>query len=206
MIRSAVVFDGAELARVSEFNGRSREQMDAGAWSEPEHDDIRRAIKTHYIAQQSTRCCYCDRHLGTINHRDWDIEHIVSRATHPFFMFEPRNLAVACHDCNGAKSDQRVLRNDRRVTYPSEAGAFLIVHPHFDNYDEHIIYRDFIYVGKSEKGKRTIYVCDLLRFAQRFIDWSSSIADKRFEEDVDDLMSGGASAPGALRRIASQLE
>ena len=47
-----------------------------------------------------------------------------------------------------------------------------------------------IYVAKTEKGKRTIYMCDLLRFAQEYIDWENSVSDTTFEKEVDSVLDG----------------
>lgn len=206
MIRTPVVFAGAALGLVGTYRALPRNEMRSDYWSEEELDSIRKDIKAHYISEQGTRCCYCDRHLATQNHKDWDVEHVVSRSSHPWFMFEPRNLAVACHDCNNAKSDKRVLVNNSRVTYPSNSEAFRIVHPHFDDFADHVYCVGFVYFGKTDKGKQTIYACDLLRFAQKFIDWDSSISDERFEKDVERVLKDEPDSRDALERLVRSLQ
>jgi hypothetical protein len=54
-----------------------------------------------------------------------------------------------------------------------------------------------VYLPKTEKGKETIYVCDLMRFAQRFIDWQNSAADTGFEKEVDTVFDEGSIASQA---------
>lgn len=171
-------------------------------WSDDRAKDLRVAIKSFYVAAQATKCCYCDRHLGSDNHRVWDIDHIVPRGTHPWFMFEPLNLAATCPDCNIAKRAARVLKNNARKTYPKKPDDFLLLHPHFDDFEEHILRHRLIYIAKTEKGKRTIYACDLLRFAQRYIDWSGSVVDDRFEAEVDTVLEGGPKAADLVRTLA----
>lgn len=193
--------DLAVIARLCPQEGSANPD----AWGADLVKELRSAIKAHYIAAQGSRCCYCNRHLGSENHRVWDIDHIVSRATHPAFMFEPMNLAATCPDCNIAKRDLEVLWNRRRKTYPKKSDAFRIFHPHFDDYEHHIFRKGLIYLPKTEKGKRTIYACDLLRFAQKYIDWPTSISDARFEAEVEAVMEGGPAGAATVKHLAESL-
>ncbi|MNT53053.1 hypothetical protein D3C72_1901190 [compost metagenome] len=103
-------------------------------------------------------------------------------------MFVTTNLAAACHGCNGAKSDKDGLVNKealvsrRRKTYPKRSEDFRILHPHYDNFEDHILAARMIYIGKTEKGKNTIYACDLLRFASQFLNLETKAIDESFEE------------------------
>lgn len=195
-----LTFTNEQLAIISQLCPEGS-AVDPEIWSHEATASLKSSIKSFCISTQGSRCCYCDRHLGTENHRVWDIDHIVPRSTHPHFTFEPRNLAASCVDCNLAKRDTPVLVNKRRKTYPKKSDAFHILHPYFDKYTDHILRDGYIYVGKTVKGKKTIYTCDLLRFAQKYLDWSNSISDDRFESDVDDVLDGGP--PGAV--VVSQL-
>lgn len=178
---------------------------DPDSWTNESVRTLRSSIKSHYIAAQNSKCCYCDRHLGSENRRIWDVDHVVPRATHPRFMFEPRNLAASCPDCNIAKRDARVLENNSRKTYPTTSQAFIILHPHFDRFADHIYNDGYVYVPKTEKGKRTIYICDLLRFAQKYIDWSTPLSDARFEAEVEEVVQDGPEASAMLERLAKSL-
>lgn len=205
MILEPVSYSAAHLVSIGglSVNGRRVSPSD---WEEPSVREVKTHIKRHYITMQATRCCYCDRHLGSDNHRVWDIEHIVPRSSHSIFMFEPRNLAASCPDCNLHKSDRKVLRNERRRTYPDGSSHFTIIHPHYDKFADHIFKSSHIYVAKTEKGKATIYACDLLRFAQKYIDWSTEIGDDRFETEVDAVMGGGLRGVLEVQRLHSILE
>lgn len=154
-------------------------------WSDKKLDAMRARIKTFYIQAQNARCCYCQRHLGSTNHRLWDVEHVAPRSRYAHFMFIPTNLAAACPDCNSRKGEQETLVNTKRKTYPTSSADFRILHPHFDEFDDHIYQQGILYLPKTEKGKRTIYVCDLMRFAQMFIDWENSARDESFEVEVE---------------------
>ena len=180
--------------------------VDPDAWSAESIQALRATIKSHYIAAQHSKCCYCDRHLASENHRVWDVDHVVPRATHPRFTFEPRNLVASCPDCNIAKRDARVLKNNSRKTYPSKSEDFKILHPHLDTYGDHIFRYEHIYLPKTEKGKRTIYACDLLRFAQKYMDWATSLTDVRYETEVEAVMNGGPAAVAAVQNLTNSLK
>jgi 5-methylcytosine-specific restriction endonuclease McrA len=206
MITAPIVYCGDHELLVAAFKAR---QLDAAAhayWSDPLLESLRSRVKEFYIGAQRGRCCYCNRHLGSTNHRLWDVEHIVARKSHPHFMFEPLNLAASCPDCNIQKGEQNVLLNAERKTYPKDSAAFLIIHPHFDRFEEHIFCNDFVYIGKTKKGKKTIYVCDLLRFAQKFIDWENSASDDSFEAEVESLFDDNPGmSESAVQAIVSKL-
>ncbi|WES64625.1 HNH endonuclease domain-containing protein [Microbacter sp. GSS18] len=199
-----VSFSADQLALIKDLCGA--EPCAPSAWAEDSVKDLKATIKSHYIHAQATTCCYCQRHLASENHRVWDIDHVVPRSTHPRFMFEPLNLVACCPDCNRAKKDQRVLKNNRRKKYPTKSTDFLILHPHFDEYADHIFRQQHVYLGKTEKGKRTIYVCDLLRFAQKYIAWPNAITDSRFESEVDVIVAGGSDGAAAVQQIARSLQ
>lgn len=187
MIANPLNYEAADQQIVETFEALPAADQLGNYWSDPSLDGLKTRIKTYYIAAQHTRCCYCSRHLETDNHRLWDVEHIVHRAKHAQFMFTPKNLAAACPDCNSRKGDTEALVNSGRKTYPSFSKDFRILHPHFDKFEDHIHRVGLVYLPKTEKGKKTIYTCDLLRFAQKFIDWENSAADASFEKEVDQV-------------------
>lgn len=206
MINAAVSYADADKELVDTFNAQPRGSKSGEYWSADALMALKGRIKSFYIATQASRCCYCDRHQGTENHRVWDVEHIVDRAKYAWFLFTPRNLAAACPDCNLAKSETEVLKTRGRKTYPSSSADFKIVHPHFDNFDDHIFRHRHIYIPKTPKGSFTIYTCKLLRFAEKYIDWENSAADTRFEAEVNAAFdSEGAMAVAAVSSIANQL-
>lgn len=205
MITQPIEYTEGEAAIVNAFDQLPTEVKTGDYWGDEAVKPLRGRIKTHYITVQNNRCCYCNIHIPSENHNNWNAEHVVSRAKHPRFLFTPKNLSVSCLDCNIAKSEQEVLNNPNLVNYPNASSAFKILHPHFDNFEDHIWVSGFVYLGKTLKGKKTIYMCDMLRYSTKYIDWDNSAADKRFESDVDKVFSASSDAKAALDAIAQSL-
>lgn len=184
-----IPYSEAELATVADFNGRA--QQEAQFWSSDEAVAVKARAKAYFIGLQRRRCCYCRSDFGTDRARVWDLEHVAPRSVYPHFMFIESNLAVSCIGCNEAKKDQDTLFRGRRLRrYPSDTARFKIVHPHYDKYSEHLVWGGGVVpFPRSEKGKETIYCCDLMRFALSAFDAAGSLADRRFESEVDIVMS-----------------
>ncbi|EEW9976583.1 HNH endonuclease, partial [Salmonella enterica] len=127
-------------------------------------------IKSYYLLAQDYRCPYCHQKILVAHNGAWDTEHIIPKDTHPDFMFEPQNLCVSCKDCNGEKSNKNILVNKKIIRLPKKSKSYTIIHPHFDNFDDHIkIIDDALYfLPKTDKGRRTIEVCGLLRFVYKY--------------------------------------
>ncbi|WP_443477956.1 HNH endonuclease [Novosphingobium aerophilum] len=156
-------------------------------WGEEKLEALRSLIKKHYIAQQAYQCCYCRQRLYSNHGRPWDVEHIIAMSLKPKFMFEPQNLAVACVECNQEKRAKPVT-DSKRVSFPTTADHYAIVHPHFDVWEDHIeLEGEATYHSLSKKGSFTIYECDLFRFRQREAKIRKPIKDRRFERDVGEL-------------------
>jgi HNH endonuclease len=205
MIQNPIEFSEQERAVVEAFLARPSEQCTGDFWESIEVQEFRSRTKAYYIRVQGNRCCYCNQLIRSNNLRLWDLDHIVPRNSHPRFMFEPRNLAAACPDCNTAKGEEQPLKNRRRVTYPSRADDFKIIQAHFDEFDDHLYWNGgSIYLPRSDKGRLTIYVCNLMRFAQNFLVLPARPLDRRFEESVDDLQGfDPAAVISAEQRIAA---
>lgn len=187
MIAAPIEYCEEDLLLVVAFEALPSNEQDGSYWAHAELKDLKARVKSFYIHAQNIRCCYCNRHLGTENLRIWDVEHIASRSKHARFMFTPTNLAAACPDCNKEKSDQEALVNSKRKTYPTKSADFKILHPHFDSFEDHIYCNGHIYAPKTAKGNATIRACNLLRFAQKYIDWTNSAIDTSFEKEVDSV-------------------
>lgn len=140
-------------------------------WGKPPDTDkpllskFRQAVKDYYFLEQLRRCCYCSAELIGGN-RTFDAEHILDKSTYPEFMFSLDNIAVACARCNTRKSKRKVLQNDdpRPTTVPAAAGDYLLVHPHLDEWSEHLTFGEFRRISPkngSSKGKETVRICGL---------------------------------------------
>lgn len=176
-------------------------------WADDRLVAMKARAKKHYVAEQSNRCSYCAEQWLTEHGRVWDLEHVVPKVLHPEFMFEPRNLAVACPDCNLAKWDKETLTGPTMAEYPSSAGSFLVVHPHFDRWEDHIEKCGVVFKPLTEKGTWTVTECKLGRFALKYADPAdyTDPLDRRFEAAITDLTADPITAQAALARIQAFL-
>lgn len=140
-------------------------------------------MREHMYYEQNCRCAYCRIELP-IACCFLQREHIIPKAMHPKWMFEPRNLCFTCDRCNNFKGDEEVLKNQYAANYPTESNDFLIINPFLDKYSDHIILKnDIIYVGKTKKGRFTINTCHLYR-----TDLALERAKKRMETENPDTV------------------
>ncbi len=154
------------------------DQFNSESWADDDLSGVKKSIKSHYLKAQNNTCPYCRQKIKSNNGRYWDIEHIIPRSANDRFMFEPKNLCMACIDCNIAKSDKKVSSSTAKHKYPSKSSQFYIVHPHIDDYNENIlvIKPGLYYVPKGKKGEKTIEVCRLNRFYE-FADYGEDVQD-----------------------------
>ncbi|WP_334545046.1 hypothetical protein [Rhizobium leguminosarum] len=184
-----IKYEGADLQFVDAFSAKPSEEKTGGYWSDAAATSLRASIKKHYIKAQNNRCCYCKQLVMQNNHDVWDAEHIIPRDTHPQFVFEPLNLAISCGPCNEAKGKKNVLVNAKRKTFPGKSADYIIVHPHFDDYDEHILWFGLVPAPNgSKKGQKTIEMCELLRFAAEYGSFNSDLLGSAFREGLGKLM------------------
>jgi hypothetical protein len=152
-----------------------------GAWGR-----LKKNVKDHYIRAQDYQCPYCLQRIEVDHNGAWDAEHIIPRKTHPQFTFESYNLCVSCKDCNSAKSDKKVSYARIKEKFSCSSDDYLICHPHFDEYSEHIkvVSVAGFYMPRTPKGKALIETCGLLRFLFKFSGYECDIAEiqaKSFE-------------------------
>ena len=151
-------------ALVDAFNASEPTEKNQSYWNDAAINPVRAEIKDHYIADQNRRCCYCKREFPTDNKAVWDGEHIIAKSLAPHFMFEPRNLAASCKDCNIAKGEDEVRVNPKRKSFPNQSQHYFIVHPHFDDYDDHVRWYGDVVRPLSPKGGELVRMCKLWRF------------------------------------------
>ena len=175
MIRNPVVFTQEQLEVIENIKGQ--DNFNSDSWTCEDVKFLRPTIRQHYAKEQNTVCPYCRMQLNTNKGRAWDVEHIIPRSLGENFMFEPLNLCVACVECNSAKSNKKVTKSKALIKYPRK--GYTIVHPHFDDYQQHIVIVrvGLFYFPKSSKGEKTIYICELNRF----------YSYANFDDNLDDL-------------------
>ena len=179
MISNPIIFTQEQLDLIETI--KAKDDFCSETWSCEEVDTIKPSIRTHYALEQNATCPYCQMELKTKRGRSWDVEHIIPRAAMDSFMFEPLNLCIACVECNSAKSHKKVTNSVAKIRYPKK--GYLIIHPHFDDYHEHIIAIrvGLFYFPRTPKGEKTIYTCELNRFYS-YADFSDTL------DDLDDLI------------------
>jgi uncharacterized protein (TIGR02646 family) len=175
-IENQFVFDKAQKLQIS--IKKNQIGFSYLNWSDSDLENIRVSIRNFYRHEQIARCAYCKQKVSLKSPLDSHVEHIAPKSLHPSFMFEPKNLCVICSDCNLIKRNQETIKeipdtiitkNKPRKQYPKSSESFKIVHPHLDNYDEHIvIFSEIIYANKTDKGHFTIGACDLNRWLKVF--------------------------------------
>lgn len=186
LINNEFVFTDEELTLIESVE--NIDDFDHKKWSSDILTPIRIKIRNFYREHQNFICAYCKGNISTTSAFNAQVEHIVPKSLHIDFMFTPKNLCVICADCNHIKSDKEVANEEEHTTnneniirYPTAASAFKIVHPHFDEYDEHIkIVADHFYVenNNSDKGRFTIYSCKLNRlFTKKYNRTEDSLID-----------------------------
>ncbi|MCT4501341.1 hypothetical protein N0U25_26430 [Pseudomonas sivasensis] len=102
-----------------------------------DHVTLKKQLRLALKNRQEPRCCYCKRWLLN-NANAAPIEHVLSRDTYPEFALQPRNLAIACVDCNSVKGKADWGKFPRPYErYPASA-TMTFFHPRHHRYDEHI--------------------------------------------------------------------
>lgn len=147
---------------------------DSTGWSDDDMKETRVALREYYRITQNGKCAYCKNQISLRSASNAQVEHIVPKSKYPEFVIVPKNLCVICSDCNEIKRNQEILNEIPTVTtrlkikrYPTVSSAFRIIHPHFDNYEEHIFEINGFYLDKSKKGGYTILYCNLNRKLQK---------------------------------------
>lgn len=202
MIQAPVQYKENIKAKIDEFNSLKADEK-IGAYWEKTGDaalsDVKKHIKDYYINVQDHICPYCRQQIVVDHNGAWDAEHIIPKDVHPNFMFEPENLCVSCKDCNGEKSNKNVLKNPRykHKKLPRSPDAYIICHPHFDNYEKEIrvVNNPLFFIPKSEKGRKTIEICGLLRFMYKVSAYGD--VPKDIADEIGELQSALADAPDA---------
>lgn len=157
-------------------------------WSDDELKSYRKLVRDYYRSVQNGLCAFCKQNISLVATGNCHIEHVIPKSKHRKFIFEPKNLCVICSDCNTIKRAKEVHREDPEVVldganiqrYPRSSKAFMIVHPHFDKWEDHIERFGNLYADLSDKGLFTMGACTLNRKLREF-GWEAVVAS---ESDV----------------------
>ncbi|MFM5432953.1 retron system putative HNH endonuclease [Aeromonas veronii] len=163
-----------------------------------DRDRLKSIIKKQLEKLQGNECAFCGLDLET---RVSQIEHIAPKGAklYPQFTFEKNNLILACSLCNGfeKKGTANTITTLDKVNYKN--CAFKIIHPYFDNPDDHLEYEEdnglrFLIRAKSDKGVNTIELFELDSVAMTKERYKDALAAKEklspdFEQLIKDTRS-----------------
>ncbi len=182
----------AEIDNAVEFSVEDKEKIERKMrdvnfthtdWSSDDVSSVRKAARDHYRNEQGGLCAYCRNQVSLRAADNCHVEHIVPKSKRIDFIFHEKNLCVVCADCNTIKRSKETtndevdtLGNLDAKIYPRSSGAFLIFHPHFDNYSEHIEKFGSYYFDLTDKGHFTIGCCVLNRRLRSF-GWDEGVID-----------------------------
>ena len=183
MALTHIAYAGEDLNTFQRYEQLPEDQKHGGVWDSKDADicTIKKTIKDYYIRAQDYTCPYCQQRIEVHHNAAWDAEHIIPKSTHPKFIFEPLNLCISCKDCNNEKRDKPVLVNNARKTLPVHSEDYTIVHPHFDEFYEHIkiIETAGYYLPCSDKGRKTVETCGLLRFTYKYTNYGNNSQENK---------------------------
>ncbi|HDX8341101.1 TPA: HNH endonuclease [Aeromonas dhakensis] len=179
----AIDFSKDALVKIGVFKALPKTEINGSYWDRDDDVDLKKLkkeIKNHYLKAQDYTCPYCRQRVSVKHNAAWDTEHIIPKSSHPELMFESINLCISCKDCNTEKGNKNVLVNKDKKTLPESGTDYIIIHPHLDEYNEHIKVVDGNYfIPTSLKGRRTIEVCGLLRFVYEYVSYSPISIDAK---------------------------
>jgi uncharacterized protein (TIGR02646 family) len=118
--------------------------------------DLKNSMSEYTLNQQKCKCAYCEDLITG----GAQLDHVVPKQLHPEFCYEPKNLLTSCAVCNMyIKNAGDTIKQPVKRRY--EKNKFLIVHPYFDDPDDHIkfINEDKVIideVGSTALGRDTI--------------------------------------------------
>ncbi|VVQ10221.1 hypothetical protein PS925_03360 [Pseudomonas fluorescens] len=139
-------------------------------WAHPDFQPIYISAKAVLLQHQDRRCFYCQKKNPHADNDDLHIDHIVPIDEDERFIFEEKNLVLACKKCNKRKNNKPVLKSPTKTKYSLNKTNYKIIHAHIDTYSKHIeITGDIIFSGVDQKGKRTVYDCNLDRYMLEYM-------------------------------------
>lgn len=173
-----------DISLAINFNKKDRELIERKSkdplfsyqnWGDEDLKDLRKVIRDYYRDEQKS-CTYCRKDISIQSASNSHVEHLIPKSKALNFIFEPKNLCVVCSDCNDIKKEKEVLsavdntikRKKEYKRYPTSTNAYLIYHPHFDKYEDHIFKCGDIYIDCSPKGSYTMMICKLNRKAHKY--------------------------------------
>lgn len=154
-----VTFSLSEYRHIQSIIAKGVSGPDMWKINNKKEKSIKHHISEFTIRNQKGRCVYCE---SILRKGDTAIEHFAPKEKNDNFTFHPKNLFSACGCCNAPVVKGRndtISSNPKHPKY--KKNNFSIVHPLFDNPDDHIKYKDadrtiFDLNACTQKGLDTI--------------------------------------------------
>jgi uncharacterized protein (TIGR02646 family) len=126
-------------------------------WSDEEFASIKRLIRFLHYKSQKRRCAYCRRLLNPLGINE-HIDHLVARSVYHGWMFKPRNLVLACYQCNTQKNNSNILNatyGRRRLQKKSINYEYF--NPYIHVWSDHFEIEDSLFIrARTVTGSNTI--------------------------------------------------
>lgn len=98
----------------------------------------------HHMQRHNQTCCYCRSPMGGGGRFVRDREHILPKGRYRALSYTPSNLAGSCKRCNMEYKGEKVsfvADPDTILEAHEDSDRYLIIHPNFDRYEQHILRR-----------------------------------------------------------------
>lgn len=109
-------------------------------------DELIKSVKTkiqaHHLLRHGNTCCYCRTILHGAGYFMIDREHILPKGKPIYkpYSFATWNLSVSCKRCNMQfkGDDVSFVVNETNTTSFTSSNNYLLLHPNFDQWDQHL--------------------------------------------------------------------
>lgn len=193
-IKKQYVYDAEDIAIIELIKESNYSHL---SWGDNSLMSVKRKLRDFYRLEQLGSCAFCKNEISLRSALNCTIEHILPKSKNLEFMFTPLNLCVICSDCNEIKRAQEVIdevpdvltSSKKRKRYPTVSSAFKIIHPHYDDWNTHIVRLGRAYIDKSKKGINTIAICNLNRFFHKFEVGDEYITETELHELMEEYLT-----------------
>jgi hypothetical protein len=96
----------------------------------------------HHMQRHNQTCCYCRTILAGGGRFVRDREHILPKGKYGALTYSPSNLSASCKRCNMEYKGEKVsfvVAPDTIGDDHTNPDRYLIIHPNFDRYEDHIV-------------------------------------------------------------------
>lgn len=96
----------------------------------------------HHMERHNSTCCYCRSILHGGGRFVRDREHILPKGKYGALSYDKTNLAASCKRCNMEYKGEKVtfvVNPDTIEADHTNPDRYLLIHPNFDRYENHIL-------------------------------------------------------------------